>query len=530
VNESVIERKASLVLSWRIGLLLYESDKTFAGLCTFLKKHRDVVDEIAMFESNTHSVYIPPPVLQQRAELIRDRIFALKEAGIRSVGINVLATIGHINEAWDSLPALPFQPMIGHDGSASISCACPNTPEFREYMRNKYSLYAGINPDFIWVDDDIRMHHHGVAFGCFCPTCLKIFSEEKNKSYARQELLDALNAPGQGGLREACVEQNVRTTESLLKDIEEAVHGVDPGIDLGLMTVGAAWTTYSGQALDRWFNALKAVKTRPGGGFYTDERPVEMYHKAIEVGRQLEGLPGSVVERQYELENFPYMTLDKARVTVINECSLALGVGLNGIAFNALGSIGDPHLTERESLLQEISKSRPFWETMLEYADGLPTRGLWPAWNRHMTSRQQVKEGLSWLEQDCSYHITLPNELGRIGLPLSVDRPGCAVILAGRVAETMDDAELKQVLSGPVLMDDATLTVLTDRGMDELAGVRVLRPYDNGVVERFTGDPINGPHSQTMRDVRIEFWNNTRGGACVLEPLASDVRTISRLA
>ena len=51
-----------------------------------------------------------------------------------------------------------------------------DTPEMRAYVRAKYELVAKACPDFIWVDDDIRMHHHGVAFGCFCPTCLAQFA------------------------------------------------------------------------------------------------------------------------------------------------------------------------------------------------------------------------------------------------------------------------------------------------------------------------------------------------------------------
>jgi hypothetical protein len=145
---------------------------------------------------------------------------ALKQAGIPSVGINVLATIGHANEAWDYNAPLPFQPMVGHDGLVSRGCACPNTKEFRNYVRAKYELVAKAKPDFIWVDDDIRMHQHGVAYGCFCTTCLEIFNRiSGGQLHTRESLVAALNDPARRELRLAWVEQNIRSLESLLADV-----------------------------------------------------------------------------------------------------------------------------------------------------------------------------------------------------------------------------------------------------------------------------------------------------------------------
>jgi len=101
---------------------------------------------------------------------------------------------------------------------------------------------------------------------------------------------------------------------------------------IGLMQ----WET--DEAFGRWFTALEATKARPGGGFYTDAMPLEMIGKALECGCQRASLPGAVTDVQYELENFPYQRLKKSATAVVNECSLALAYGLNGVAFNMLGT------------------------------------------------------------------------------------------------------------------------------------------------------------------------------------------------
>jgi len=517
---------SSAKLAWRIGMGNYESEAAFERLLALVRDNLPICDEVCLFETMTHHLYTPLDVFAERAALMGRRLRGLREAGVASVGINVLTTIGHINEGWDYMPPLPFQPMIGHDGRASKGCACPNTPELREYVRRKYRLVAEQAPDFIWVDDDIRMHNHGVAFACFCPVCLAVLAETTGTEHTRESLVRALNDPAGATLREAWVNQNVRTLESLLAEVAAAIRAVSPTIKTGLMTAGPGWTTYSGQAFERWFPALGATKSRPGGGFYSDEAPKGMVLKALEVGRQRCGLPEEVTDRQYELENFPYQRLKKAAGSVINECTLALAAGMNGIAFNALGG-GEGTFEDYLPILARAHQARPMWEALVAHVGELATAGLWPAWTPRLMARRKVRQGEDWFGGGGAYDSTRAYLLAEIGLPLATDRPGCGVILTGRIAEAFDDDELREMLSGGVLMDTATLDVLADRGLSELAGVGIVRRVNNGVAERFTDDPLNGPYAGETRDCRVEFWGDATGLADVLEPLAPDVRILA---
>ena len=516
-----------LTLSWRIGLPQWETDEAFGRLLDLLQEHRAVVDEVAMFESITHHLYIPLDDYARRMELAAERLDAFRQAGIPSTGINVLSTIGHVNEAWSCMPPLPFQAMVGHDGSVSTGCACPNTPEMREYARAKYELVAKTGPDFIWVDDDIRMHHHGVAWGCFCPTCLDLFGARAGRSYTREELVQAFDVPGQGGVRELWVKQNIASIESLMAEVAAAIHRVNSRIATGLMTAGPGWTTYSGQAFDRWFTALGATKGRPGGGFYTDATPLEMQDKALECGRQRAALPPSVRGVQYELENFPYQRLKKSATSVVNECSLALAHGLNGVAFNMLGT--PTSYDDFRPWMASIPAARPMWEKWVAYAAGLPTAGLWPAWSAQMMARRSVRQGESWLGGSGRHNINIPKVLGEIGLPLASDASACGTVLCGHVAEAFGDDELKAMLAGGVLMDSTALELLTERGLGQHAGVRLAKRLDNGLWERFTDDALNGRAAGEVRDARIEFWGDAKGMGDVLEPVAEGVRVLTTI-
>ena len=515
-----------LTLSWRIGLPQWETEEPFERLLELLQEYRSVVDEVAMFETITHHLYIPLDDYARRMAIAAKRIEAFRRAGIPSAGINVLCTIGHVNEAWSYMPPLPFQAMVGHDGSVSHSCACPNTPEMRAYVRAKYELVAKAKPDFIWVDDDIRMHHHGVAWGCFCPTCLDLFAKRAGRPYTREELVRAFDAPGQGGVRELWVEQNIAAIESLMTEVREAIHKVNSSIAIGKMTAGAGWTTYSGQAFGRWFTALGATKGRPGGGFYTDATPLDMLDKALECGRQRATLPPAVRDVQYELENFPYQRLKKSATTVVNECSLALAHGLNGIAFNMLGmtvSLFEDSLP----WVKAIPAARPVWEKWVAHAAGLPTAGLWPAWSARLMARRSVREGEGWLGGSGRHNINIPKVLGEIGLPLASDASACGTVLCGHVAEAFSDDELKAMLARGVLMDSTALELLTERGLGHLTGARLAERLDNGLRERFTDDSLNGRAVGEIRDARIEFWGDAVGMGDVLEPIGEGVRVLT---
>jgi len=131
------DRSPQLTLAWRIGVTNYEQDAAFSRLLDLIRDNGPIFHEISLFETVTHHLYIPLDVFSQRADVMGRRLETLREIGVPRVGINVLTTMGHINEAWDYMPALPFQPMVGHDGGVSLGCACPNTPELRQYVWDK---------------------------------------------------------------------------------------------------------------------------------------------------------------------------------------------------------------------------------------------------------------------------------------------------------------------------------------------------------------------------------------------------------
>jgi hypothetical protein len=520
-----------LVLAYRIMPGQWKSDEQFARLLALLNRNRHAVDEISLFDET-----FPRPAcrsldqLEDIADRLKRRIAELRRSGFHSVGINVIYTIGHLDFAV-GFPPMPVPPAVGHDGTVSNGCACLNHPEFRAYIKKRYALMARAKPDFIWVDDDMRMSHHGPTYPCFCSLCLERFGHGTD----RVALVEQLNAPGNGDLRRAWTEFCAASLESLCADIRKAVTEMDPAIQLGQMTIGYSHSTYAGYPVHRCMTALRARRGRPGHGYYTDEVPRQLLNKSMDIGREIRDYPSAVETIEYELENYPYITLDKAARTVLNECTAALIMGCNGVAFNVLKECEGP-LEDYERLLRAVGVERPIWEALREGAADLPLAGFWPADNRLLMANRRV-DNTGWFWEGGVYDIQRPNPLAGVGLPLNPDpRSACGTLLAGKVAEAFSRDELRDMLRKGVLMDGLALQVLLSQGLGELAGVKPGKMLSGGVTERLTNHAFNGRYGGDGRDVlvgqvdglfslasvgegvgdlaHLVFYDGTDGGCC----------------
>jgi hypothetical protein len=520
-------------LSQRIWVDLIRKDRNFSQLKKFCAKNINCLDELTLFFGGTHSGCMPLKEVEEDAFLMKSRMAELRELGFKQVGINVLCTIGHIDEGYSRYQDNPYATIVGYNGARSKSCLCPVHEDYLHYIAEKYRIVARSKPDFLWVDDDIKLFWNEVKFGCFCDTCMDRFNRKNGTSYDRESLVAAMEKPDAVELRKRFVKDTSDKITELLGVIKNAVRETVPDIPLGFMTQRQCWSTYNGMSFADWFGALDAVKGRPGEGFYRDAVPDDVCTKVLSCSRQAMEYSPTVTDIQYEVENFPYHIYEKSRRTVLNEATLAVAAGMNGVLLNTLdyASLPEYDYSEVAGLYKCLGSHKPMWNRMEEFSQGFDGWGFYPALSSCYDQRRPLHNGESFFttyENTVNHNVIQTYSICQIGVPLSMDRKAaCGVILAGDLPDGFTDEELGEFLSGVVIMDAGALAALERRGLGKYTGVRFVEKADKDCKEYYnTTDPINSNVTEEYRCIHPAFWG---GGGAALEKLDDSLRVVSYL-
>ena len=492
-------------------------------LLVLLRDYRSTIEEVCFFTSSTHSV-LPYAEIARRAGLLAGIIPEFKALGLR-VGINHLVTLGHLDESLEQSLDEPWQKMTDITGTAAKGSFCPLDSRFQAFTRDCYQAFAKAKPDFIWIDDDVRMGNHAlVGLSCFCDLCLARFSEETGETWTRERAAAVIDSKGASVSREVrakWVAHNGRILNDLFALIRAAVDEVNPRLMLGFMPTDC--NLYDGVDFRAWGRTLAGseglpVKWRPGGGFYSDAQPLEMLRKAHSMGRIAEAIPASDTDIQYELESWIYQKLKKSETAFVADIGVARAAGWTGVALNLMGISPDP-FDEYLPYFARLRNAKPFLDRLVSLAGRSPCEGLWPASNALLWAAQ--------ISPGSTDPLTCLTELAEIGLPPAYSRAGAKVhLLAGDAVLAFTREQLENLFSEAVIVDGAALRHLQDLGLAELTGFAVAETRERDTIERFTSDPINGSHAGWWRDSRPAFWG---GKAFVLRPLSDKSRPLSEL-
>jgi len=519
-------------LAWRMTVDLIDTPEKCRMMDDLLVK-TGVADEFNVFiaEPSSHG-YFPLDKMKIKCDAFAKAAEYFHGRGIR-IGIDQWPSFG-AEESYQNAagePALPFQGMMGVDGSVARRVACPISPEFLAYTKEKFRLFAATGADFIWIDDDCRFTHlGGVKYPCFCENCVKGF--ENGRFADRETLVAALNAPENGQLRRAWSAWGAKRLAMYCQAAREAVDEVNPACDVPFMTVGYSHTTFSGDYIEQCMRAAKSHAGRPGHGFYWDDKPLEAFEKVTEMARQVlrysKDARGDV---QYEEESCPCTPLNKAMYTRLVEAALSIWGGCNGMAFNHLsanGAVGgaDSCACSRpmgyyEDEVALLQKNRSFLNQYADLAAKLPMQGLWVADNEFMMAGMRVDEKGWFNEYNKEYAIqNVEAEWPQSGVSLSVDPVHAwGSILQGRVVDTYSDDQIKALFQKPVFLDALALQALQERGLGHLTGVRLGEGH-HGLSEVLTDHALNGEFAESSRNAIFKPVYS-------LLPLADDVEVLA---
>jgi len=489
--------------SVRVSCDIWLDPDRFEDLMTLLKKYPCGIGQVSLFTAGIH----PPVVLAQmkkRSAVMKERLQKIRKAGL-SGGINILATIGHHEENLDHCFSGDYFRMTNDEGAICRGSFCMNDKRYvNDYVIPVYRMLAQANPDYIWIDDDIRYGHLPIGNGCFCQCCIEKFNQKNHTDYTRDTLRMQLDG-GDLALRQAWLDHNTDSICGLFRTIGETVREIDPAIRLGWMTGERYFEGYNFAAIaDALSDGGKyEIFWRPGGGAYTDYRFDDIVEKQEQVGRQNAFLPSYVTISQYEIENFPYQLLKKTPTSTALEAALSMTSGCTGAAFNILPSETGESLDTVEPWLKTIHERLPFYTLLAEKTAGKQPTGIGTGWR--INSQIAVPKG-RWSKLYGGCYASFARELFDFGLPQSY-RPDHSVVtlLTDRSTLAWTDDEIREAFTGGIYLDAGALDCLNAQGYSSYTGFKAGAVHPVDAREYYLPCKINDGIEKGIRNCRQAF-------------------------
>lgn len=366
--------------------------------------------------------------------------------------------------------------MVGHDGTKCSACACPLSEGWKKVTRELWHRYAALGPDVLWVEDDIRLHNHQPAkFGCFCPLHMKEFSEIVGKDVSREELVEALLAPGEPHpYRKAWLDMNRDIMNETVAFIEGCVHEISPEIKLGLMCSLPTSHAIEGRDWDSFTTALAGEQTlvaRPCLGNYIEVSPRGLYYSDAFMKVILNCLkPDTII--QTEVENWCFTGFSKSAKFTFLQCALSFLLGADGVTMNLYDHMGTP-MSIDPGMGKMLHDKKAYLNAINERCLKGSISGIQLLHPQTGSYNVHAKEDADIYDLSAAGHAW-GHILGPLGFPTTFEKSN-VVALSGQVVRSLSKERITEILSGGVLVDLGALKCLIDAGFEDMLGVSIKR-------------------------------------------------------
>ncbi len=389
---------------------------------------------------------------------------ALDSAGVPS-GVLIQASIGHGGKLNASSA---FQKYIGlNDGEAREVC-CPLDEGFREYMKNAAITIAKTAPAHIMLDDDFRLMARPQR-GCACPLHMTRFNKLAGTSLSRAELYEALCQGDEQAKRykELFVRTQIDSLIECARRIREGIDSVDRSIPGSFCLCGNS-AEGAFEIASIMAGEGNPVTLRVNNSNYCATNPREFAHIMHRAATQISALGGR-----------PDMILAETDTCPQNRYSTSAAMLHSHFTFSILeGAKGAKHWITRtqhepasgRAYRKKLGKHNGFYHALSEMTDELTWVGCKiPVPNSpfyKITPLDQKSAGDGWYSR----------VLDRFGLPMHFSNSGEGVcFFADRYDNNFTDDELKEFLSGNVVLDGIAAEGFISRGFGKYLGVDVKR-------------------------------------------------------
>lgn len=391
-------------------------------------------------------------------------------------GVLVQATLGH---GWTLGQMFPYQQYIGLKDGVARNTVCPTDLGFRDYIYNVFKTIAKCNPDAMMVDDDFRLLQRA-GFACGCPNHIKIINDTFNVNLTREELAEIISKDDETSKKylkvfvESQQEALIETAKIMRKGIDE----VNPDIPCAFCCGG-----YNAQYdLDIAKVLAGKGKTilRINNGSYSHEGTRYFTYSALRAARQTYKFKDKIDILLGETDTCPQNRYSTTAVALHNQFTNSILEGCGGAKQWITRGPYEPE--SGKAYRKILSENCGFYEQLFLDVKDIEWQGARTYLSRDMdlpTSNESSAWGHFFFEA--------------MGIPyyFSGDKGG-VVCLEGKTIESYPIEEIKEILSGNVILSSDVAELLIKLGLQEYIGVDV-RAWKGKTIkgEYIVGDKIS---------------------------------------
>ena len=468
----------------------YEAESRVAELLNFCRSAR--VSEVMLFTpaEELSPGHLTDDELEHWLAMARPVSRRLADHGI-DLSLNPWTTTYHVTRGRSLRPGQSFSKMVGETGYQAVITPCPLCPQWQAYLANQFIRMAQeLNPVAIWIEDDWRLHNHEHDIdanpmhwgGCFCDLHLKRFSQTIGQDVDRVELIKNLLAPGEPHpWRATWIDLWRQTLIEPAEAIRAAVQAVVPKTRFGLMS--SVPDVHSVEGRD-WPQMQKAWGDEPAFLIRPHMQPYSET-PAISttpcVTRQtLANLEGPI-EVYPEMENSPRCgPYSKSASYAAWQCHNAAMFGSRGITINHFDVIGNGIATD-PAFGAMLAREKPRLDALaqLNLDDRTGSRGLRVLFHPQVAQHRHVPEGADSINDLAQESYLWGRTAMVLGIANTFSRhivsDGAPYAVNGQTLRAFTDEDIRQLLSGVVLLDGESVQVLVKRGFGECIGIKSAR-------------------------------------------------------
>lgn len=450
------------------------------------------IDEVMMCEDNIFISAISQPLEAHRemADILKEAVRRCKAAGLRCT-FYLKSLIGHFT---CKTYVLPYTKFVGMNGEESVNECCLMDEDFARYGAELMSYYAQCGFEAMMLDDDIRsVNHCNGQTGCFCQLHLAATAAEYGKPLTRQQLIDAFSKFDEESMKIKAAHRKVNFAGQLrfVRAIEQAVHKVDPHVQLGQMASGVEADQFQGRDMLLYLQTLAGEGhrpfLRPPGGYYSETLGDALLWGGA-TGLKYRQLLGDQVDYVSEVEVYsPRNIFTKSRTMLDLQMQIHAMTGFDYLSLNILDHFGTPP-AESGEYLSLLKERKAHYDSLNRLTAGKRNWGIGMAVPENYVETLRSKRfGLQGAD---SY----PFLLQKLGVPVCYGRTEVNFLTGERLA-CYTDEEFTDLLRGGVILDEVAVKSACRRGFGHLIGVDSAAEVTVACYEQLTQDDMNGSYA-----------------------------------